>query len=92
MRQEPAQSLARDALVWLAQQDDLLEVFMGATGCGADDIRSGVDAPEFLASVLDFLLLEDRWVVAFSGQAGIAPEAVPAARQALPGGAQVHWT
>ena len=92
MRQESAQSMAREVLVWLAGEEDLLPVFMGATGCDASTIRAGVDAPEFLASVLDFVLMDDKWVTAFSQHAGIAPEPVGDARRALPGGAEVHWT
>lgn len=92
MRQELAQSLARDVMLWLAADEDLLGTFMGATGCDASAIRAGVDSPDFLASVLDFVLMDDRWVLGFSAQSGTPPERVLEARRALPGGDEVHWT
>ncbi|CAM4211043.1 DUF3572 domain-containing protein [Palleronia rufa] len=92
MRQEHAQSLARDVVLWLVAEEDLLGIFMGATGCDASAIRAGVESPDFLASVLDFVLMDDRWILAFCAQSGTPPERVRQARQALPGGEEVHWT
>ncbi|WP_108482963.1 DUF3572 domain-containing protein [Oceaniglobus ichthyenteri] len=92
MRQETAETLAVQALGWLAGEDDLLGVFMGATGVGVDDLRARVGDPDFLASVLDFLLMDDAWVVRFCDTVGHPYETVMQARAALPGGGQVHWT
>ena len=47
---------------------------------------------EFLGSVLDFLAMDDAWVVQFCDAAGLPYDRVMLARAALPGGAQVHWT
>lgn len=88
-----AETLALKALAWLAGQDDLLPVFMGATGASAADLKTRAAEPEFLASVLDFLVMDDAWVIGFCDAAGIGDYTVPMqARAALPGGAQVHWT
>ena len=89
---ETAEILALRALSWLAGQEDLLPVFLGATGAGREDVRRGVTDPTFLASVLDFLLQDDAWIVAFCDAAGLPYEALQSARQALPGGAAPHWT
>ena len=53
--------------------------------------RRAADA-DFLGSVLDFVLMDDAWVIAFCDASDLRYEQVMAARQVLPGGAQVHWT
>jgi len=42
--------------------------------------------------VLDFVMMDDAWVMAFCTGAGLAPEVPMQARAALPGGTQVNWT
>jgi hypothetical protein len=92
MRQDLAEVVALEALGWLAGNEELLGVWLGATGASADDLRARAGEPEFLASVLDFLCLDDAWVLAFASDTGTAPEAVMQARAGLPGGAETHWT
>ncbi|TCO73979.1 DUF3572 domain-containing protein [Rhodovulum euryhalinum] len=89
---ESADVVALRALAWLVGNDDLLPVFLGATGAGERDLRERAGDPDFLASVLDFLLMDDAWVIAFCDAAGLKGEAVMRARAALPGGADPHWT
>ncbi len=89
---EGAETLGLRALAWLAVQDDLLQTFLGATGADVTEIREAAGDPSFLGAVLDFLLMDDAWIVAFCDAEGLAYEAPLAARQALPGGAQTHWT
>jgi hypothetical protein len=55
-------------------------------------LRAGAGDPAFLGSVLDFLMMDDAWVVAFCDAAGIAYTVPMQARAALPGGAVTHWT
>lgn len=91
-----AETVALAALGWLAGQDDLWPVFLGATGADAAALRSGIRAGaadlEFLAAVLDFILMDDAWVIAAAAAQKIAPERLAQARAVLPGGAAVHWT
>ncbi|WP_296765217.1 DUF3572 domain-containing protein [Sediminimonas sp.] len=89
---ETAETLALEALAWLLSNDELLPVFMGATGADVDDLRTSAGDPAFLGSVLDFLMMDDAWVVAFCDAAGVPYDRPMAARAALPGGEQVHWT
>lgn len=91
-QREAAETVALKALGWIAGHENLLDVFMGATGAGRDDLRSGAQDPDFLASLLDFILMDDAWIMEFSAAAHVSPEAVVAARAALPGGTQTHWT
>ena len=90
--QEAAETIALQALAWIAGHESLLDVFMGSTGAGRDDLRAGAQDTEFLASLMDFILMDDAWVLEFSEAQGVPPEAVVRARAALPGGAQTHWT
>ncbi|MBL4916382.1 DUF3572 domain-containing protein [Szabonella alba] len=91
-RQEAAETLALEALGWLAAQDDLFTTFLAASGAGVADLAQRARDPDFLGSVLDFLLAEDDWILAFSRDTGHPPTAPARARADLPGGAQQHWT
>ncbi|WP_413869571.1 DUF3572 domain-containing protein [Albidovulum sp.] len=90
--QEFAETLALRALGWLVGNEEILPLFLGATGSSAADLRARAAEPEFLVSVLDFLLIDDAWVIAFCDAAGYGYGEPGAARQALPGGAEMHWT
>ena len=92
LTQETAEVLALEALSWLVANEELLPVFLGSTGAGEADLRNRAKDPEFLASVLDFLLMDDAWVEAFCLSGDYAPEFPLRARAALPGGASVNWT
>lgn len=89
---ESAEVLALQALGWLAGNDDLLPSFLGSTGATEADLRARAADPAFLGAVLDFLMLDDAWVMAFCDSHAIPYERIMPARAALPGGDQVHWT
>lgn len=91
-RRISAETVALQALGWLAGQEDLWGVFLGATGASAADLRARAEDPEFLASVLDFVLMDDAWICAFAADSGLDPSDVAPARAALPGGGLPHWT
>lgn len=92
MRAEQAETVALQALGWLAGQEELFPVFLGATGASATQVAAAAAEPGFLAAVLDFLLQEDGWVMGFCDAAGLAYTVPMQARAALPGGALPHWT
>ncbi|MEQ9040578.1 MAG: DUF3572 domain-containing protein [Silicimonas sp.] len=92
LSQDSAELLAIEALSWLVGNDDLLPVFLGASGASENDLRQRAKDPDFLASVLDFLLMDDAWIAEFCASADYNPEFPMRARAALPGGAQVNWT
>lgn len=89
---ESAETLALKALGWLAANDDLLPVFLGNSGASEADVRENAADPVFLGSVLDFLMMDDAWVVGFCDDFQLPYESVMGARAALPGGEQVNWT
>ncbi len=89
---ESAETLALKVLAWLVGHDELLPVFLGSTGAAVDDLRDRADDPDFLVSVLDFLLLDDSWVVAFCDENSVPYDVPVQARSMLSGGAEIHWT
>jgi len=92
LTQDAAETIALKALAWLAAHEELLPVFLGATGTGEEDLRNRAQDPEFLGFVLDFLLMDDAWVVAFCSAHELDNATPMQARAALPGGADMHWT
>ena len=89
---EAAETLALRALGWLVSNEDLLPVFLGASGASEADLKTQAGDPAFLAAVLDFLLMDDAWIMAFCDSAGVGYDKIAMARAALPGGAQMNWT
>ncbi|WP_306153088.1 DUF3572 domain-containing protein [Roseovarius sp. MMSF_3281] len=89
---DSAETVALQCLAWLAGNEELLPVFMGATGVSEAELREQAQDPVFLGSVLDFLLMDDAWVIACSEAQGFDPQLPQQARAALPGGEQVNWT
>lgn len=87
-----AETLALNALGWLVGNEDLLPVFLGATGASAQDLKDRASETEFLTSVLDFLLLDDAWVVGFCDANSVPYDLPGQARSVLTGEAETHWT
>jgi hypothetical protein len=92
MKVEQAETIAIQALGWLAGDENLCGTFLGTTGATVGDLRSGASDPAFLASVLEFLTMNDDWVIAFCDAAGIGYDQPLRARYALPGADSVNWT
>lgn len=92
MTPEAAETIALQALAWLAANDELWPVFLGASGSSAEDAQAGARDPAYLGSVLEFLTMDDNWVMAFCDVAGLKYDMPLRARYALPGAEQVHWT
>jgi hypothetical protein len=92
LTREVAETVGLQAVAWLAGNDDLLPVFLGATGASEADFREGLEDPVFQGSVLDFLLMDDAWITAFCHAQDLGPDMPIQARAALPGGESFHWT
>ncbi len=92
MSPETAQTIALQALAWLVGQEDICSAFLGASGSSVDDLRGRATDPIFQASLLEFLTMDDNWVMAFCDSIGLGYEDPLRARYALPGAEQVHWT
>lgn len=92
MDQKQAEIRALSVLTWLVGNEELLPVFLNATGADETDLRVRAAESVFLGSVLDFLMLDDAWVMEYCDSEGLPYETPMRARQNLPGGADVSWT
>ncbi len=91
MKQEQAETLAIQALSWIASDAEILGQFLNMTGAAPGDLRARAVEPEFLGFVLDFILRDDETILGFCSAAGTPPEAIPQARATL-GGGLPNWT
>ena len=92
MTSQEAEIYALKVTNWLISNQDLLDVFMSSTGVSEATIKSDFHDGVFLAAVLDFLLLDDKWVMEACDAMKLQPELMQTARLFLPGGDQVNWT
>ena len=92
MDREIAETRALEVLTWVLSEDDLIQVFMGATGASQNDLRSNTLSHEFLLSILDFVLMDDRWVISCSKFLNTDPSQIQLIRMSLDGGQEVTWT
>ena len=80
---EAAETLAIQALTFLAADGERLARFLAATGIGPDSLRAAAREKLFLAGVLDYLAADDALAAAFTAQAGLEPQTIEEARAAL---------
>ncbi len=92
MTRESAETIGLQALAWIVTSEDLLPTFLGSSGASEDDMRQQAGNPEFLGSVLDFLLMDDVWIKQVCDAIGAPYDALMQARMSLPGGEVVNWT
>jgi hypothetical protein len=92
MSPENAEVIALRALGWLASHEELCPIFLGASGASVEDLRERAADPAFLGSVLEFLTMDDAWVVAFCDAHELGYDQPLRARYSLPGTENVHWT
>ena len=92
MNKEIAETRALEVLTWVLAEDDLIQVFMGTTGASQDDLRSNTLNHEFLISILDFVLMDDSWVISCSKFMNIDPSQIQVIKMSLDGGQEVNWT
>ena len=92
MNLEQAEIYATKVATWLISNEEMLKIFMGSTGVSGNTVKSDFQDGVFLAAVLDFLLLDDNWVIAACQAMQLEPEAMSAVRLLLPGGQKVNWT
>mgnify|MGYP001029110203 FL=1 len=92
MNTESAELVALQALGWLASDEDLLPVFLGTSGASVEDLKTQATDATFLAAVLDFITMDDAWVMRFCDAGNLKYDTPMIARQVLLGEAQMHWT
>ncbi len=85
---EVAEIVAIQALSFVAGDPERLGVFLAESGIGPETLRNAAKDPNFLISVLDFVLRDDATVKAFASASELHPTNVAAARQVL---GDPHW-
>ena len=84
--QQSAETLALQAIAFLAGDDDRLQRFIATCGLSPQDLTQAVGDSAALGGILDYILGDESLVIEFADHAGVPPEAPAAARRALPGG------
>lgn len=81
-----AESIAIQALSFLASDPELLPRFLALTGIEASQVRQAAREPGFLAGVLAFFLAHEPSLLALCADTGLRPQDVAGAASALPSG------
>jgi hypothetical protein len=79
------QSVAVTALSFLAADAERLRRFLDITGLGPHNLRNAAEDPAFYGSVLEYIVADEPLLVRFAAEAGLEPEAVAGAHEALCG-------
>ncbi len=85
MNQELAEIVALQALAYIAGEENYLNWLMSETGSGQDQLENAAENKEFLAGILDFLLVHEEILINFCESIGIDYTVPASARQQLPG-------
>jgi hypothetical protein len=85
---EVAEIVAVQALSFIAADPEKLGVFLAETGIGPETLRTAAADPQFLVSVLDFVMRDDATVKAFANASQLHPTNIAAAREVL---GDPHW-
>src|ERR1700722_11674462 len=80
---EVAEIVAIQALTFVAGDPERLGLFLAESGLGPETLRTAAANPQFLASVLDFVLRDDATVKAFAEASQLHPTNVAAAHQGV---------
>jgi hypothetical protein len=80
-----SRSVAVSALTFLAADAERLRRFLDVTGLGPHNLRRASEDPAFYGSVLDYVVADEALLVRFAADAGLEPEAVARAHEALCG-------
>lgn len=80
---QEAETLAVQALTFIAADGSRLTRFLALTGLDPGTIRDAAGSPGFLGAVLDHVAGDESLLLDFASAAGIRPETVAAAREIL---------
>lgn len=74
MNKDAAETIALQALGFIASDPDNLQRMMASTGIDANSLKSAASNADLLVGVLDFLLLSDEQTLAFCDHIDLAPD------------------
>ncbi len=83
MDKEQAATVALQAAAYIFADRKALDGLMAVSGASADQLRDGLTEEAFLAGLLDYLLGDERLLLAFCQAADLAPDQPARAQAAL---------
>jgi hypothetical protein len=78
-----AESLAIQALAYLAGEPDRLGRFLALSGLGPEQVRFAATEPGFLGGILEYLSSEESLLLGFADHVGVDPAQIARAQAAL---------
>ncbi|MGI9462659.1 MAG: DUF3572 domain-containing protein [Aestuariivirgaceae bacterium] len=77
--------VALNALGFLAGEPDRFSRFLALTGLRPDDVEACAGQADFLASIIDYLMGDEKLLLEFAQDHALDPESIVKMRQKLPG-------
>ncbi|MBY0501251.1 MAG: DUF3572 domain-containing protein [Alphaproteobacteria bacterium] len=90
MDKEQAETIALQALSFLAKDETLLDHFLTLSGLTLQELKRRLREPDLLGGVLDAILADDTVLLSFCNATSLSPDTLVKARRALPGGYEVY--
>lgn len=91
MTEHTNEVIALEALGYIMGEDALRDRFVALTGLDANILRSSLDQPGTLASILEFLVSHEPDLIAAAEAQDQSPETLVKAWRSLGGGAGQEW-
>jgi hypothetical protein len=85
MDADQAETIALQALGFLAEDVQRLGRFLALTGLGPAELKAEAGSARMLAAVLDHLMKDESLLLVFAAGSAIAPELIAAAHRQLEG-------
>ena len=92
MNLDAAEILALQTFNWLIEQVELKSSFLETTGILPCELSQVLGTSEFMVAVLDFIMIEDSWVIALVQHLNIEPIVIKGAYKVLTDGQQINST
>lgn len=83
LTKERAETIALDALAFLAGRPEDLERFLGNSGINVDELRHRAADPDMLRAVTEFVLSDDALVNGFCEEQNLDPRDIHVANHVL---------
>lgn len=77
--------IALKGIEFFAQNPEALAGFFAHTGSGPSDLKANISNPLFLASILDYMMMDESVLLEFAQTMDLRPQDIVKARLMLPG-------
>jgi hypothetical protein len=83
LTKQEAEMIGVAVLSYLAAEPERIGRFLAVTGLGPENVRAAARDPSFLPALLDYLLANEKDLLAFTEEMNLDPARVRAARDLL---------